>query len=190
MENIIAFDITVIIQIAAFSSRSQQFSGFSHIFAAFDVFFADIEQTHSGVFIAIEHRHQGRTHHSKLKQMLGTAVHIGAHIEHGGGTTLGVGELSCNGWTVNAFKGFQHIAGNGHQGTSIASRYGCIRLAITHLLDGDTHGGVFFAPQGDFKGVFHGHHLRGGDYVCPGMVKVRQGLGQSNQKQLGIWMRL
>ena len=114
--------------------------------------------------------------------MLWTAVHIRTHVQHGGGPTLGIRELSCNGWAVNAFKGFQHIAGNGHQGTGIACRDGCIRLAISHLLDGDTHGGIFFAPQGDFEGVIHGHHLGGRDNNGAGVVKVIQSLWQADQQ--------
>jgi hypothetical protein len=56
------------------------------------------------------------------------------------------------------------------------------------LLDGDTHGGIFFAPQGDFEGVFHGHHLGGCDQGGAGVLEMLQGLGQADQQKMSVRM--
>ena len=120
--------------------------------------------------------------------MLGTAVDIGTHVEHGGGASLGIGELPCDRGAVNALHGFEHITGNGHQGTGVTGRNCRIRFAVAYLLDGHAHGGIFFSPQGNFEGVFHGHHLGGRHQGGAGVLEMLQGLGQADQEKMGVRM--
>ena len=134
----------------------------------------------------MQHRHEGRTHDGKLQQMFGGAVHIGPQIEHGGAAALEVGHLPRDGWAVNAVHGLEHITGNRHQGPGVARRHGHLRLAIAHLLNGHTHGGVFFLAQGYFQRIVHLDHLGGHHHLSTRVRKTRQGLSAPHENQPGI----
>ena len=71
LENIVALDVAIKIQLAGLGGSAQQLARFFDDFVAFDGLFANIEQTHRGVVVAAEHRHQSRAHHGKLEQVFG-----------------------------------------------------------------------------------------------------------------------
>ena len=122
--------------------------------------------------------------------MLGGAVHVGAQIEHGGGAAFAVGHGVGDGGAVNAFSGFQHVAGNGHERARVAGGQGHVGLAAFHLLNGHAHGRVFLAPQGYFHRVVHAHDFAGGHHARTRMHETRQRLGLPHQQQAGVVMLL
>ena len=174
------------IQIARIGSRSQQFTCFFDDFIAFNDFFANIEQPHAGRFITTQHRHQGRAHHRKLQQVLRCAVHIGPQVQHRSSAAFGVGQLGGNGGAVNAVKGFEQVAGKGHERSGVARRNGGSSSARLHLLDGHPHGGVFFLAHGYLHSIVHGDNLAG-EYAASARVgKALHSLGQTHQQQLRV----
>ena len=189
-ENIIAFNIAVKIQIAGIGGRSQQFRGFFDVFAAFDGFFANVQEAYRGFFNAVEHRHQGRTHQSKLQKMLWRGIYVGAQIQHRGATTLDIGHGARNRWAINTIHGFQNIARDSHQCACVTSRYRCLSMAVAHLLDGHAHRRVFFAAQSHFHRVVHFDDFRGGHDAGMGMGKRGKRFGQADQQELGTGMKL
>ena len=120
--------------------------------------------------------------------MLGRAVHIGPQIEHRGGAALGIGHLGGNGRAVNAIERLEDIAGNGHQGTRVAGGNRGSSRAILYLLNGNAHGRILLAAQGNLHGVIHGNHL-GGQHDGSALVRERlKTVLQTDQQQMGIGM--
>ena len=68
------FDVAVKIEMAG----AQKLARASDILIALELFGANIEQAHTGVFLALDGRGQHCTHDGELKQMLGSALRIGA----------------------------------------------------------------------------------------------------------------
>ena len=110
LEDVIAFDIAVEVQVACGTCRAQQLTGLLDDFIALDGFFTNVEQTHRGRFPVLQHGDQGRPHHGKLQQMLCGAVHVGAQVQHRGGAARVVGNLAGNGGALNAIQRLEHIA--------------------------------------------------------------------------------
>ena len=121
--------------------------------------------------------------------MLGRAVHISAQIEHGGSAALEVGHLARNGRTVNPVHGLEYITGNGHQGTRVARRDSGGGLAIAHLLNGHTHGGIFFLTQSHFERVVRLHHFGGYHHLGSGIGKISEFLCSTHQQEARIRVR-
>ena len=150
---------------------------------ALDGFFTNVEQADAGLLVALEHRVQRRTHDGKLQQVLRSAVHVGAQVQHGGRAAPDIGHLAGNGRPVDAVERLEYIAGNRHQRARVACRHGRLGGAVLDLLYGHAHGRVFLAPQCHFHGVVHGHHLAGRHQGGALVNKALQRLRQSHQQQ-------
>jgi hypothetical protein len=85
LENIVAFNVTVEIQVAG----PQQFAGLLDNLIAFDFFAADIQQADTGIGFVFQRGNQRGTHQSELQQMLGIAIGIGTQVEHTDLSTFG-----------------------------------------------------------------------------------------------------
>ena len=188
LEDVVAFDVAVEVEVAQLAGRTQQLAGFLDDFTALDGFFADIEQAHAGVVVVIQNRCQRRAHHRELKQVLCRAIHVGTQVEHGGGTALGVGHAGGDGRALDAVEGLEQITGDRHQRTGVSGGNGDLRRAVLHLADGHAHGRIFFSTQGNFNRIVHSHHFGGGNDGGARMRKTRQLVGLTDQQQPHIGM--
>src|SRR5690606_30482283 len=98
LADIVAFHVAVEIQ-AAFA---QQLGRLLDYLVALDDFFADIQQTDSGLATLVQRTDQRSTHDRELQEVLCRTVHVRAKIQHRGGAALNVGDRGGNGGTIDA----------------------------------------------------------------------------------------
>ena len=94
LEQVVAFDIAVEVDVPAGSRRTQQFGSLLDHLVALDRLFADVEQAHGRLGLAFDSRQQRAAHHCKLQQMCSRAVDIGTQIEHRGVAALLIGQIA------------------------------------------------------------------------------------------------
>src|SRR5690606_29319002 len=81
LENFVAFDVPVKVERAGAQELGRLFDDV----VPFNDLFPDIEKTNARTLDAINSGHQRRAHKGELQQVFGSAVNVGAKIEHGGG---------------------------------------------------------------------------------------------------------
>ena len=109
LEDIVALDIAVEVQMPARRRKAQQFTGLLDDLVPLDRLFADVEQPHRRVFLAVHGRRQRAAHHGKLKQVFGAAVDVGPQVEHGRESIALIGQHRRNRRAVDAFQRLQHV---------------------------------------------------------------------------------
>ena len=93
--------------------------------------------------------------------MCGLAVHVRAHVEQYAGIAFGGGHRRRQRGTVNAGQRAQHHLGRSHCRSSIAGSDKSGGLALTHQLEADAHGAVFFGADGLRCLLLHADTFRG-----------------------------
>mmetsp|Transcript_1251 Transcript_1251/g.3581 ORF Transcript_1251/g.3581 Transcript_1251/m.3581 type:complete len:368 (-) Transcript_1251:709-1812(-) len=192
LEDVVALDIAVEVQLPGGTRGPQQLAGPFDGLAALDGFFADVEQADARFLDAIDRRHQRTAHHRELQQVLGRRVDVGAEVEHGGEATSRIRHHRRNRGAVDTVQRLEQDLGHRHQRTGVARRHagmGQRRLAVPagpELLDCDAHRRVTLAPQGDLDRVVHRDHLAGRDHTAARQGRRRrQCLGLADEHQLG-----
>src|SRR5690606_33719994 len=94
LENIVSLDVAIEVQV----TLAQQLSRLFDDLVTLDNFFADIEKPDAGLRAPIQRGDERRPHKRELQQVLCRAIDIRAQIEHGGRTTLLIGDRGGNSW--------------------------------------------------------------------------------------------
>src|SRR5690606_21274170 len=161
-----AFHVAVEIQ-AAFA---QQLGRLLDYLVALDDFFADIQQTDSGLATLVQRTDQRSTHDRELQEVLCRTVHVRAKIQHRGGAALNVGDRGGNGGTIDAVQRLEHVSRHRHECAGIACGYAGIGATVLDRLYGDPHGGILFASKRNLHGVVHEDDFRSGQDFVPAVV--------------------
>lgn len=120
--------------------------------------------------------------------MLGTAIYVGAQVQHGRSTALGIGYLCRNRGAVDSVQGFEEIASDGHQSARVARRNGGLCGPILDLLNCNAHGRILFTAQGNLHWVVHGDDLAGRRDSGPIVLEVLEAFGLADKEQTGFGM--
>ena len=142
LEDVVALHIAVEVQLAGRRRLAEQLARALDRLVALDRLFADVQQAHRRLGLAVHRRNQGTAHHGELQQMLGGAIDIRAQIEHGGEAARLIGHDGRDGRAVDAVQRFEQVARHGHQGAGVACRHAGIgkrRNAFVRLELADGH---------------------------------------------------
>ena len=196
LEDVVAFHVAVKVDQPGRAGSAQQFAGLFDRFAAFDGFFTDVEQAHTRVGLAFHRSNQRTAHHGELKQVVGSAIDIGAQVEHRGVTVTDVGHHAGDGRAINALERLEQITRKRHQCARVAGRNtglgGCksSRIGLDQT-DRDPQRRVFLAPQGHLDRIVHLDDLgRRHDAASRPARRFSQRLGATDEDQLSDRMRV
>ena len=131
---VVTLDVAEEVQAAA----AQQFGRTLHQVVALDVLDADVEQADRRRFIVLERGNQARAHDPELEEVFGSAIDVGAQVQHIGAATHGW-KHAADGRAVYAGKGLEHEPGHGHQRTGVAGADAGVRLARLHQIHRHPH---------------------------------------------------
>jgi hypothetical protein len=100
-------------------------------------------------------------HHGKLLEVVGLAIHVGAHIEQHAWIALGGRHGSGQRRTVDAGHCAEHHFGGGHGRAGVAGGYKAGGLALAHQLEADAHGAVLLGADGVRRLLIHANAFGG-----------------------------
>ena len=141
--------------------RLEQRKGLAGEVVALGLFFADGEQADARL-VDFEHGAGIHlAHQRELGQILGFAVHIGAHVEQHAGISGGTGHGVGQGRAVDAGQRTQHHLGGGHGRAGIARGDKARRLALAHQLEAHAHGAVALGSHRLGRLFVHADAFRG-----------------------------
>ena len=157
--------------------RLEQREGLVGQVVAFGFFFANIEQAHARRVDLQHGAGVNLAHHGKLRQIVGFAVDVGAHVQQHAGVALGAGHRRRQGGTVYAGQRAQHHLGRGHRRAGVAGGDKTGGLAVAHQFQADADGAVFLGAVGLRRLLFHADAFSG-IVDDDGQVVVAQGFVQ------------
>ena len=122
LEDVVAFDIAVEVELPLARGFAQQLAGLLDRLAALDRLFADVQQADARIFPAFDCGDQRAAHHRELQQMLGAAVDIRAQVEHGRVAVAFVRHHRRDRGAVDPFERAQQVTRHRHQRAGVAGR--------------------------------------------------------------------
>ena len=151
LEDVVAFDVAVEVQLAA----AQQFGGLLDDVVALDHFLADVQQADRGPLLLLDRLDERGAEDGELEQVIGTAVDVGAEVEHRREPAPLVRDHAGDGRPVDAVERLQDETRDRHQGAGVARADADIRAALLHEVDRHAHRRIALGAQRDGDRVVH-----------------------------------
>src|SRR6266567_8007128 len=124
--------------------RFEQLKRLTREVVALGLFFADGEQADAR-FLHLEHAAGVHlTHYGELLQVMGLAIHVGAHVEQHAGVAGRGRHGSRQRRPIDAGQGAQHHLGGSHRRAGVSCRDEARALVLADQLQSNAHRAVFF----------------------------------------------
>ena len=139
----------------------QQGRGRARQLVALVLFFADGEQPHARLGPPQDDARIDLAHHRELRQHLGRAIHVGAHVHQHHRRSAGGGQDAHQRGPVHARHHALHHLGGGHHRAGVAGRDQPLRRSVAHQARRHPDGAVPLGAESLGGAVLHGDHVAG-----------------------------
>ena len=127
---------------------------------ALALFFADSEQAHLGLYVALNVFGIDSPHDAELEELDCLAFDVCPHINHNG-VSVNRGKEGGDGRPKDSLQGPKNQCGGGQGRTGVAGGEDGVGLSVLNHLHGHPDGRVLLATQSLGRRLVHTHHLGG-----------------------------